>query len=306
VPYDGAAPEYEDLYHPAHGDENFRYPKDPAESWKRAWSDRLTDLIDHYRPDLLYFDGGVPFGEVGRRLVAYYYNQNAKWHGGRLEAVLNIKFWPDGSHGEYREGMCVRDMERGVLPGIQEDPWQNDTSIGPWYYRPSPSYKTAAWVVHTLVDVVSRNGNLLLNVPLGPDGTLDDEATAILKETGAWLAVNGEAVYGTRPWRVFGGGPTPVTGGHFKERVVPFTAQDVRFTRKGEVVYAILLGWPGDGETVTLEELAAERAPERLGRVTLLGHDGELDWSRDAAGLHVKLPGEAPCGVAVSLRIAAE
>jgi alpha-L-fucosidase len=303
VPYDGANPKYADLYHEKHDDTNFRYPKNPSETWKRQWFSRVKDLVDKYEPDLLYFDGGVPFGEVGREMVAYYYNANTKWHNGKLEAVFNIKRWDDGTHGDYREGMCVRDVERGVLSGITKNPWQTDTSIGPWYWMKNSRYKSVDSIVDSLVDIVSKNGNLLLNVPPRPDGTLDEKAEVILVELGKWMQVNGEAIYGTRPWKVFGEGPTSVEEGHFKEMKKPFTPQDIRFTAKGNVVFAICMAWPGDGASVTIKALSEKDEPAKIRRVTLLGHDGRLKWSRDAEGLTVRFPKAKPCEHAFALKV---
>jgi alpha-L-fucosidase len=302
VSYDGADPRYADFYHRGHNDTGFRYPVHPPDSWQQEWHDRVEDLVDSYEPDLLYFDGGIPFGEVGRRLVAHYYNANMKWHGGRLEAVLNIKKWESG-HGDYRDGIAVRDMERGVLAGIEKDAWQNDTSIGPWYWREPPHYRSVDSIVDLLVDLVAKNGNLLLNVPLKPDGTLDPAAEQILVELGRWMDVCGEAIYGTRPWKAFGEGPTRIEAGHFKESSGPFTGRDIRFTAKDDSVYAICLAWPG-GE-VTIKSLAAksELCPDDVAAVTLLGSASRLAWSRHEDGLTVKMPARKPCKHAVALRI---
>lgn len=134
MPYDGNDPNYADFYFEPHEDTNMAYPVSPPESWKQNWFRPIKDLIDNYRPDLLYTDGGIPFGETGRRLVAYFYNQNMKWHGGKLEAVYNIKnvnsLFPGYNHGDYRDGVGVEDIERGVLSDIKPDPWQTDTSGG--------------------------------------------------------------------------------------------------------------------------------------------------------------------------------
>ncbi|NQT82799.1 alpha-L-fucosidase [bacterium] len=303
VPYDGNDTKYADLYHEKHDDTSYRYPSNPPEAWKRNWYDRVNDLVDKYQPDLLYFDGGVPFGEVGRQMVAYYFNQNMQWHGGKLEAVFNIKNIDDGHHGEYRDGMCVLDLERGVLSGIRSDPWQNDTSIGPWYYITNARYKSADAVVDSFVDIVSKNGNLLLNVPPKPDGTLDTEAETILVELGKWMDVNGEAIYGSRPWKTCGEGPTAVPEGYFKERTESFSPQDVRFTTKGNVLYAICLGWPGDGATVAIKSLSAREELGKITKITLLGYDGDLKWSRDDEGLKIRMPSKKPCENAYSFRI---
>ena len=304
VPYDGNDPRYADLYHEKHDDTNRRYPKTPPEAWKQAWYSRVKDLVDNYRPDRLYFDGGIPFGQVGREMVAYYYNENMRWHKGKLEAVLNIKKWDDGSHGDYRDGICVRDVERGVLGEIMEEPWQTDTSIGPWYYRTNTTYKSVDSIVDSFVDIVSKNGNLLLNIPPRADGTLDEEAESILIELGKWMNVNGEAIYGTRPWKIFGEGPTPTAGGHFKERTKPFTSQDIRFTTKGNVLYAIALGWPDNQWTITkLSKASKHLGGKVIADVKLLGHNGTVNWRQTNECLVIQPPASKPCDHAFAFKI---
>jgi alpha-L-fucosidase len=315
IPYDGRDPNYSDLYHETHGDTTKRYPKNPSEAWKRSWYNRIRDLVDQHRPDLLYFDGGVPFGKVGLEMAAYYYNQNMLWHGGKLEAVLNLKNWPDGSHGEYRDGTCVQDLERGLLSDIRELPWQNDTSIGDWFWTDPPKYRSVDSIIDMLVDIVSKNGNLLLNVPPKADGTLDDEAIKILQEMGRWMDINGEAIYGTRPWIRFGEGPTAIKeGGHFTDGKITFTAQDIRFTTKGGALYAIALDWPKDGR-LTITSLGADS--EKVGAVksvSVLGCEGrpqwrqereelQLKWRQDHNGLTLELPSRKPCDYAFPFRI---
>jgi alpha-L-fucosidase len=303
VPYDGNDAMYADFYHEKHDDTNPRYPKNPSATWKQAWFNRVKDLLDNYRPDLLYFDGGIPFGEIGREMVAYYYNQNMRWHKGKLEAVLNIKKWDDGTHGDYRDGICVRDVERGVLSEIMEEPWQTDTSVGPWYYRTNARYKSADSIVDSFVDIVSKNGNLLLNVPPRADGTLDEEVENILLDLGRWMKVNGQAIYGSRPWKVFGEGDTSIEGGHFRERTKPFTSSDIRFTSKGNAVYAIVLDWPGAGTTLTIRSLADKPGAVDITDVKLLGHNDRLNWERNQEGLKIQMPSEKPCEHAFVLKI---
>ena len=209
VPYDGADPKYQDLYHwPASPGDTGWYSKDPR--WHREWFARIKDLVDQYHPDLLYTDGGAPFGnEVGLSLIAHHYNASAGRNGGKTDVVYTCK--------EKSEGKWVEDLERGVMPGIRPYPWQTDTSIGDWYYNRNWKYRGADWVIHMLVDIVSKNGNLLINVVQRPDGSLDPEPEQILAEMARWIAINGEGIYETRPWLIHGEGPVRAKGGHFKE-----------------------------------------------------------------------------------------
>jgi alpha-L-fucosidase len=290
VPYDGADPGYADLYHPAAapGDKEW-YSTNPA--WHREWFARIQDLVDHYQPDLLYTDGAVPFdNETGRSLIAHLYNASAARHGGTPRVVYTCK--------QESKGMWVQDVERGVLKGISEHPWQTDTSIGDWFYNREWKYRPVQWVIHMLVDVVSKNGNLLINVVLRPDGSLDPEVETLLAQMADWIAVNGEAIYGTRPWKTFGEGPVRAEGGAFKEDAA-FTADDVRFTTKGDTLYAFALGWPAKGLTIR----ALGTAAGKVTRVRLLGHDGRIEWTQDATGLRISAPARPPCDHAVAFAI---
>ncbi len=291
VPYDGADPRFQDLYHPpaAPGDKEW-YSTNPA--WHREWYARIQDLVDHYQPDLLYTDGGVPFGNgTGRSLIAHFYNADAGRRGGAPQVVYTCK--------QESKGMWVEDMERGVMAGIREHAWQTDTSIGDWFYNRDWKFRPASWAIHMLVDVVSKNGNLLLNVVQRPDGSLDPEVEQLLAQMADWIAVNGEAIYGTRPWTTFGEGPVRAEGGAFKEDSV-FTAEDVRFTTKGDTLYAVALGWPAKGLTIR----ALGTGAGRVTGVRLLGHAGRIEWTQDAKGLEISVPDRAPCDHAVAFAIA--
>ena len=304
LPYDGNDPRHEDLYFPPHGDTSYAYPDAPPESWKTEWYLRIQDLVDSYEPDLLYTDGGVPFGEIGRKLIAHFYNANAARHSGRCQAVYTLKnlHRPHAlSHGEYVAGIGVLDVERGLIPEISPEPWQTDTCIGGWYYDKHASYKTADDVICMLVDIVSKNGNLLLNFPLRPDGALDAEARHVVKGIGLWIARNGEALYGTRPWRTHGEGPTQMGSGDFDEKPKEWTEKDFRFTLKGETLYAFLMRWP-QKSTACIGALGTQ-SPERVSHVALVGSDEPLHWSRDPEGLRVSLPDHAVTESASALRI---
>ncbi len=298
VPYDGTDPKYEDLYHPkAAPDDKGWYSTNPQ--WHQEWFSRIQDLVDSYKPDLLYTDGGIPFGETGRGLVAHFYNADLQRHR-RLEAVYTCK--KIGS-GEFVTGTCVQDMERGVLPGINPYPWQTDTSIGDWFYNSNWKFRPVSWTIHMLVDIVSKNGNLLLNIVQRPDGSLDPEVVESLEQLAAWMKVNGDAIYGTRPWQVYGEGPVRSKGGHFKEDFA-YTARDIRFTTKGKTLYAFALGGPDDGKLI-IKSLAkpVDGKGNRINRVTLLGHKGKLRFEQTGEALVVQLPSTKLSDIACALKI---
>ncbi len=304
VPYDGNDPKFAGLYFPPHKDTVSNYPQYPPEWWTRQWFWRMRDLLDTYQPDLMYSDGSIPFGEVGRSLFAHYYNANRAWHGGKLEAVYTIKDWRQaGGHGDYVEGVGVQDIERGGLDVIKAEPWQTDTCIGDWYYKKGIAYKPAKQVIAMLADIVSKNGNLLLNVPLRHDGTIDAAEEKVLADMAAWISVNGEAIYGTRPWKVFGEGPERKSGRHFSEKIfAEMTARDIRFTCKGDSLYAIAMGWPDDGKLV-IRSLATTAGT--IKGVSLLGCTGKLGWQQTGDGLTVKMPAKEPCAFAFAFKISA-
>ncbi len=301
VPYDGSDSAYSDLY--LGGDEPYKltsatwYAKNPA--WHQEWYNRISDLVEKYQPDLLYTDGGIPFGEVGRTLVANFYNRNIAHHGGELEAVYNHK---DHGSGEFIREAGVQDVERGVMSGINPLPWQTDTSMGDWYYSDGFEYKTTSQVVHMLADIVSKNGNMLLNVVQYPDGSLPPESLKFLKEMAVWMEVNGEAIYGTRPWVIFGEGPTESAGGSFSEGNA-YTAEDIRFTRKNETLYAIALGLPKKQVRINALGLNAQAEGKKIKSVELLGYPKTLKWTQDDDGLMIKVPRKIPTKHAVSFKI---
>ena len=304
VPYDGNDPRFADLYWSGNAKPDFHYygTNVPA-AFKQAWFDRIKDLVDRYHPDLLYSDSPLPYpDDVGRRLLAHYYNDNIAQHGGRLEAVYNCK--------QEAQGRWVRDLERGVMEGIHPEPWQTDTCVGGWYYDEQVlarhGYKSPAQVIHMLCDIVSKNGNLLLNFPPRPDGTLDEDELKILDAMAAWIAVNGEAIYGTRPWKVFGEGPTKLGKGRHGglSDTGNYKPSDIRFSQSkdGRTLYAIALGWPEDGAFVVR---SLPLAAGKVSGVALLGHTGPLAWEQTDEGLVVKLPAQKPCDLAYAFKISA-
>jgi alpha-L-fucosidase len=291
VPYDGADPKYQDLYHfPANPGDTAWYSNDPR--WHQQWFDRIQELVDMYKPDLLYTDGGVPFGnEAGRSLIAHYYNTSAAKHSGKPEVIYTCK--------QKSEGRWVEDLERGVMPGINPFPWQTDTSIGDWFYNRTWKFRPVSWTIHMLVDIVSKNGNLLLNIVQRPDGSLDPEVEEALGELAGWIKVHGEAIYDTRPWQVYGEGAVKAKGGHFKEDFA-YTAKDIRFTTKKGSLYAVALGWPEDGQLL-VRSLAAPAG--KITKVSLLGYKGKVTWSQTPEGLKVQLPAEKVSKYTCALKI---
>ena len=225
----------------------------------------------------------MAFGnEVGLSMIAHLYNSNAALHGGRTEAVYNCK--------QKSGGRWVEDLERGIMPKIDPYPWQTDTSIGDWFYNRNWKFRPVNWVIHMLVDNVSKNGNLLLNVVQRPDGSLDAEVEQMLGQLADWTAIHGEAIYGSRPWLVYGESAVKVKGGSFDEDF-KYNAKEIRFTTKGPVLYAIALGWPEDGRIVVRS--LAKPAGENINNITavsLLGYDGKISWKQTAEGLIVTLP----------------
>lgn len=271
----------------------------PTEEFCTNFYNRTLDVINRYNPDLLYFDvTGVPFypfSDAGLKIAAHFYNHNMATHGGRLEAVMFGKILTD-----EQKKCLVWDVERGAPNEILERPWQSCSCIGGWHYNTSiyegNGYKSAAYVVKLLVDIVSKNGNLLLSVPLRADGTFDEKEEKILNEFGAWMAVNSEAIYDTRPWTVFGEGPVaesdiPLNAQGFNEGSYSKAgADEIRFTSKAGVLYAVALGWPEDGKIVIKSLAEGGRvAPAKVESVELLGY-GKVAFSRTAAGLEAVLP----------------
>ncbi len=306
VPYDGAQGKAPGLY-PANDGQDIhqRAPANAPKVWRDLWAKRVKQLVNDYDPDLLYFDCAVPFrgddqGQTGLDVIAHFYNQ-------RPEGVMCIKQRP--WQGLYADGIATLDYERGKASSILADPWQTDDSIGSWGYNPSVSYMEPGMVVDKLVDIVSKNGNLLLNIPIKADGTLDKPATDLLVDVGKWLDVNGEAIYGTRPWAVFGEGHREIKPHDKKSKM---TAQDIRYTTKDGVLYAIVLGWPKDNQPVKMEFVTSLFQPGnghpsgKIKAVELLGHDDAIAWDPNGDGLMVTMPAEQPCDHAYVLKISFE
>jgi alpha-L-fucosidase len=210
--------------------------------------------------------------------------------------VYNCKFVDDG--GQFIEGMCVQDLERGVQDDIKPTPWQTDTCVGDWYYKRDIVYKTPTTVIQMLVDIVSKNGNLLLNFPVRADGTLDSGEEAILSGLSTWIAVNGEAIFGSRPWRVYGEGPKGPAGALFNERKLQYTADDIRYTTKDGSLFAFALAWPASGKLLLRSITSGQ-----VHGVQLLQTGEALGFAQQAEGLSIQLPAQQVGEHAFALRI---
>ena len=296
--YDTSDPAYSGLYGEPHT------PGAPeSEEFLRDWEAKVREVIDKYRPDYLWFDFGwrqPTFEKHKQSLLAYYYDKAEDWG---KEVVVSYK------RQHLPEGVAVLDLERGRLDTLTKRKWITDTSVDrkSWCYIQTPEYKSVNTLVDNLVDRVSKNGNLLLNIGPKPDGTIPDEQKELLLGIGKWLDINGEAIYGTRPWVIYGEGPTRIKGEAFGEREeVLYTGRDIRFTVKGENLYVICLDWPGD--VLTVESLGVESGllSQSISTVEMLGIEGALTWTRNDDGLKIQIPDEKPCEHAFAFRIELE
>lgn len=284
----------------------------PSKEFCTNFYNRTLDVINRYNPDLLYFDvTGVPFypfSDAGLKIAAHFYNNSLATHKGRQNGVMFGKILTD-----TQKEALVWDVERGAPNYISEKPWQTCTCIGGWHYNTDyynkNHYKSAAQVIKMLADVVSKNGNLLLSVPLRADGTFDEKEEVVINGIGEWMAVNGEAIYSTRPWKIFGEGPIADSDiklnaqGFNEGAYVNADANEIRFTQTPKHLYAICLGWPEDNR-ITVKALA-RKSPHHTSEiksVELVGH-GKVKFTRTDEGLSVIIPANANRSVAPVLKI---
>ena len=283
----------------------------PDQAYCDKFYNRTVDLVHKYKPDLLYFDDDAlplwPVSDAGLKIAADFYNFSLKQHDGKLEAVILGKQLND------EERKCiVWDIERGAANRIEPLPWETDTCIGNWHYDRAlydkNRYKKARTIILSLADIVSKNGNLLLNIPVRGDGTIDDKEETVLQGIGAWMDENKECIFGTRPWKVFGEGPAsegPVGKvGNFTEgKGKPFTAEDVRFTTKDGTLYAIVLGVPKQDLRIKSLGAAAKLLDKPISGIVLLGSAEKVQWSRTDEALTIKTPGNVPNTIAIVFKI---
>jgi alpha-L-fucosidase len=247
-------PAFSDFYGPAQSDgkphkdpdkDHAEVPNMPTKAYLDDWLARSSEIVDKYNPDLMWFDWWIErpaFKPYLQRFAAYYYDHNAQLHD--EGAVINYKF------EAYPAKAAVLDIERGQEGDIRPIFWQTDTSISnkSWGYIENDTFKTPEFVLGMLVDIVSKNGALLLNIGPDKEGVIPHQAADILLAMGKWLAASGDAIYGTRPWKIYGEGPTKTAAGSFKDTdTKPYTPADIRFTTKNGTLYVIALATPADG-----------------------------------------------------------
>ncbi|MDP4210556.1 MAG: alpha-L-fucosidase [Bacteroidota bacterium] len=279
----------------------------PSQDYCDKFYNRTMDLINKYNPDLLYFDDTAlplyPVSDAGLKIAAHYYNHNMATHYGKLEAVMFGKILTD----EQKKCM-VWDVERGAPDRGQDLAWQTCTCIGDWHYNRNVydqnRYKSAATVIRTLIDIVSKNGNLLLNIPVRGDGTIDDKEVTVLEGIAKWMESNKESIFDTRPWKVFGEGLSveslnPMKEQGFNEGKVKLTAKDIRFVQKDKVIYATLLGLPS--EDIIIKSLGKNNGD--IKRIELLGSKEKLKWSQENEKLSIKNPNTVPNDIALVFKI---
>lgn len=296
-PYDSDVNDssFADFYGPARGEKDSL-----TMEYMNDWLLRSAELVMKYKPQVFWFDWWIeqPSMEPYRKsFAAFYYNQGLQWKKG---VVLNYK------NKSFPDHAAVLDIERGKLEGIRPLTWQTDDAVGykSWGYIQGEEYKSPQYVVDELIDIVSKNGNLLLNIGPRSDGTIPEEQQELLLSVGRWLSVNGEAIYGTRPWVIFGEGPTENIGGSFIDgKVKAFTAKDIRFTMKGESVYAILLAIPSGNEKIRIRSLAIGAGRGKVSGISLVGVNEKISWKQDEEGLEINGPLKYPSKYSAAFKI---
>jgi alpha-L-fucosidase len=283
----------------------------PSQAYKQKFQNRVLQLIDDYDPDMIYFDDtAMPFygcdDQVGKNILQHYYNHSAAEHDGKQQVVVTGK-----QLTAQQKGYMMWDVERGIPDRPQDIYWQTCTCIGDWHYNQNTynnnGYKSGATVIRMLIDVVSKNGNLLLSIPVRSNGTIDDKERKVLADIKAWMDINSESIYGTRTWKTFGEGPlaeaaNPMNAQGFNEGQA-YSAQDVRYVTKDDTVYATIMAWPAAGAfTMKAFSIAESSYSGEVDKVTLLGGD-DVEFTHDINGLTIQVPGTKPNNIAPVFRI---
>ncbi len=289
---------YADFYGPAFHSNEFEnkflhdtaadtYSHGASEEWLKDWLVRTCELVDKYQPSVLYFDWWVhnySFKPYLKKFAAYYYNRAEEWG---KEVTINFK------HEAFPQGVATFDVERGALTGISPIYWQTCTAISKksWGYAKDNEFKSTKQLLCDLIDIVSKNGNMLMNIGPKPDGTITDEETAILNEMGEWLKINGEGIYGTTFWKTFGEGEVNAEDGFFKDsEEKPFTENDFRFTYKDGSVYVFQMK---PSKTVKIKTLRKHNPYDYLIKnITLLGSSQKINFDRTEDYLQIDLENE--------------
>ena len=280
----------------------------PDQAYVDKFYNRTIQLINDYNPKMVYFDDTYmplwPVSDVGLKILAHMYNKSIAQNGGKNEAVVTGKVFTD-----WQKQTAVWDVERGAPDSIQELPWQTCTCIGSWHYDKhvyyNDTYKTPAQVVTMLVDIVSKNGNLLLNIPLKGDGTMDPTEYKIVKQIGNWMQINGESIYGTRPWVIYGEGPVadaanPLSAQGFNEGNIQMSAKDIRFNKKGDkTLYVTVCGVPEEDIVVKSLGSKTPQNAKRIRSISLLGSTELVQWNQEKDSLTIKKPQEVPSQEAI-------
>ena len=282
-------PKYDAYYGPAHEENETMSPE-----YMNDWMMRDMELVNNYQPQLVWFDWWIEqpaLTPYRKSFAAFYYNKGLDWNKG---VVINYKL------NSFPENTAVLDIERGKQGEIRPLPWQTDDAIGnqSWGYTTTNTFKNARYVVTNLIDIVSKNGNLLLNIGPKADGTITDQETQVLLGTGKWLDVNGAAIYGTRPWKIYGEGPTKSASGSFADQKEPFTWRDVRFTTKGDTLFVTALGLPD--AALSIKALSVKSGNGKIMSVKMLGSDQKVTWKQKDDELVIEPSKKYPSEYAVS------
>jgi alpha-L-fucosidase len=280
----------------------------PSQEYCEKFYNRTVDMINQFHPDLLYFDDTAlplyPVSDAGLKIAAHFYNSNMTLHNGKLEGVLFGKILTD------KQKKCmVWDVERGAPDKIQDLPWQTCSCIGDWHYNTSVyennRYKSARDVIQMLIDVVSKNGNLLLNVPVRGDGTIDEKEVAVVEGIAAWMDINKESIFDTRPWKIFGEGPAaeaknPINAQGFNEGKIKFSAKDIRFNQNGKILYVTIMGAPDSD--IVVKSLKAD-GQNKIKKIELLGSNEKINWNQNSDGLTIDKPIRIPNPIAIVFKV---